>query len=246
MAERRYSDEEVAAIFERAAKSEAGLQRQQPHVAQQGMTLGDLLQIGRDAGIPADLVASAARQIDLAGHPTERKYLGLTIGVGRTVELPRRLTDDEWERLVADVRETFDARGTLRKEGSTRIWSNGNLQIMLEPTAAGHRLRMRTVKGEARGYVTGGIALVTVGVSATIFRSLVPGVDPGMVATMWGFIAAAGIMLATKTVRLPSWAKTRQRQMEDIAARAVAIGEDEGRGLLRGDTHDLPDEQDRP
>src|SRR5687768_16444401 len=78
MTERRYSDEEVAAIFERATKSQAGLQRQHPeHASAQGMTLGELQQIGRDVGIPDDLVASAAREIDVAGRPTERKYLGL-------------------------------------------------------------------------------------------------------------------------------------------------------------------------
>ena len=74
MTERRYSDEEVAAIFERAAKSQAGLQRQQqPHALQHGMTLAELQQIGRDVGIPPELVARAARDIDLAGRPTERK-----------------------------------------------------------------------------------------------------------------------------------------------------------------------------
>jgi len=30
-------------------------------------------------------------------------------GVGRTVDLERRLTDAEWDQLVVDLRETFDA-----------------------------------------------------------------------------------------------------------------------------------------
>jgi hypothetical protein len=43
------------------------------------------------------------------------------------VHLARKLTDEEWERFVAHVRETFDARGTMTSEGSLRQWSNGNL-----------------------------------------------------------------------------------------------------------------------
>lgn len=226
MPERRYSDEEVAAIFERAAKSQAGLQRQQqPHAVSDGMTLGELQQIGRDVGIPADLVASAAREVDLAGRPTERKYLGLPIGVGRTVELPRRLTDDEWERVVADLRETFDARGKLRSEGSTRMWSNGNLQVMLEPTATSHRLRMRTVKGNAGAYVTGGIGIVVASVLSAGFRTMGGVVDIGMLAGLSTMTALGLGMIAAGTLRLPSWAKTRSRQMEEIAARTVALTE---------------------
>jgi hypothetical protein len=234
MSERRYSDEEVSAIFERAAKSQAGLQRQQqPHALQHGMTLGELQQIGRDVGIPADLVASAARDIDLAGRLTERKYLGLTIGVGRTVELPRRLSDDEWERVVADLRETFDARGTVRSEGGTRMWSNGNLQIMLEPTATSHRLRMRTVKGESRGYIGGGIAMILAGVLTTIFRLMVFGSDYGNASGLWTLSVIGIAMLAAGTLRLPSWSRLRKKQMEEIAARTVDIAEGTGNENLR-------------
>lgn len=226
MQERRYSDEEVAAIFERAAQSQAGLQRQQqPHAISHGMTLGELQQIGRDVGIPPELVASAAREMDHAGQPTERKYLGLTFGVGRTVALPRRLSDEEWERVVADLRETFDARGTVRREGSTRMWSNGNLQVMLEPTATGHRLRMRTVKGDSRGYVSGGLGMIAIGVLATIAKTIGGEADMGMIASLWTLTAIGLGMVTAGTIRLPSWARRRRRQMEEIAARTVAISE---------------------
>lgn len=228
MTERRYSDEEVAAIFERASKSQAGLQRQQqPHALAEGSTLGELQQIGSDVGIPPDLVARAARDIDLAGRPTERKYLGLTIGVGRTVELPRRLTDEEWERVVADLRETFDARGTLRSEGSTRMWSNGNLQVMLEPSATGHRLRMRTVKGDSRGAIAGGIAMTTAGIIAVIANAIGGSgvIDMGAAAGMWTLAAAGVAMLGAGALQLPSWSRLRKKQMEEITARTVDIAE---------------------
>lgn len=226
MTDRRYSDEEVAAIFERATKSQAGLMRQPEHAPAQGMTMAELQQIGRDVGLPAELVANAARELDRAGRPTERKYLGLSIGVGRTVDLPRRLTDDEWERIVADLRETFDARGTLRSEGSTRMWQNGNLQVMLEPTATGHRLRMRTVKGDARGYLGGGIAMILAGAISVAVDALTGTVDPDLLSTI-GMLSAAGTaMIAAGALRLPSWSKLRKRQMEEIAARTVAVTEE--------------------
>ncbi len=52
---------------------------------------------------------------------TSRTVLGLPIGVARTVDLNRRLTDEEWERLVVQLREVFNARGRTRTEGSLRL-----------------------------------------------------------------------------------------------------------------------------
>ena len=143
MTERRFNEAEVAAIFERATEAHHAGQRQLP--SGEGMTLAQLQEIGREVGISPEQVAEAANAIDRVGSPTARKFLGLPIGVGRTIELDRRLTDDEWERLVVDLRETFDARGVLRHEGSLRQWTNGNLQALLEPTATGHRVRLRTM-----------------------------------------------------------------------------------------------------
>ena len=94
------------------------------------------------------MIQKSAQRFKPARQPT-RKLLGLPLGVAQTVEFDRKLTDQEWERIVADLRETFEAPGVVRQQGSLRQWTNGNLQALLEPTATGQRLRMRTVKGNA-------------------------------------------------------------------------------------------------
>ena len=141
MTQRRYNDEEVAAIFERAAEASppgAG-------AASQGLTLAELQEIGRDVGIPDEAITMAAQTVGNAGPPASRTFLGFPLSAAHTVNLDRRLSDDEWERLVVDLRETFDARGRVTSHGTLRQWTNGNLQALLEPTATGHRLRLRTV-----------------------------------------------------------------------------------------------------
>ena len=57
MTERRYSEEEVADIFERAAQAQQTARRQLS--PGEGMTLADLQEIGRDVGIPAELVSKS-------------------------------------------------------------------------------------------------------------------------------------------------------------------------------------------
>src|SRR5207248_8953867 len=122
MAERRYTDEETAAIFKAAAEVQqaafttpaAGATA--PNAAG-GMTLAQLHEIGREVGIPSELVTRAAHGLERGGRVSVRRFLGLPVGVARTVPLQRTLTEAEWERLVVDLRETFDARGRLRSEG---------------------------------------------------------------------------------------------------------------------------------
>lgn len=225
MTERRFNEAEVAAIFERATETQQTTQPSLP--TGEGMTLAELQEIGREVGIAPELVAHAAKSLSQGGQPTSRSFLGLPIGVGRTIELNRRLSDDEWERLVVDLRETFDARGSLRQEGSLRQWTNGNLQALLEPTATGHRVRLRTVKGDARAYMAGGLTMIVGAAAALLAAGLSGGfADAGMVTAI-GFMGAMGAsMLGVGALRLPGWARLRQRQMEEIAGRLTfAAGE---------------------
>jgi hypothetical protein len=218
MNERRYTEEEVAAIFERASEvSQAG--PRQTSLAE-GMTLAELQDIGREVGIPAESIALAAQTLGQSGQAASRTFMGLPLGVARTVYLGRRLSDAEWERLVVDLRDTFNARGIVKTQGSLRQWTNGNLQVLLEPTATGDRLRLRTVKGGALGAVVGGILLV--GLSAAgLIGAAAQGLlgDATLLSTM-GLSALAGAgIVASNAVRLPRWGRTRQQQMDEIAAR---------------------------
>jgi hypothetical protein len=218
MSERRFNEDEVAAIFARATEA------QQPELRQsssaEGLTLAELQAIGRDVGIPAESIALAARTVDQVQPSTSRTLLGLPLGVARTVNLDRKLSDEEWERLVVDLRETFNARGTVRSEGSLRQWTNGNLQALLEPTATGQRIRLRTIKGDALGMIAGGIGMI--GLSATILLAAALRGALGDRGTLLatGFLATWGLgMFASSALRLPGWARTRRQQMEDIAGR---------------------------
>ena len=93
-----------------------------------GLTLAALQDIGREVGISAESISQAARSLDQAGRAASQRFMGLPIGVGRTIEFDRPLSDSDWERLVADLRETFEARCTGRYDGPFRQWTNGNLQ----------------------------------------------------------------------------------------------------------------------
>lgn len=236
--ERRFSEDEVAFILERAAAAEAnpamddvdanatGL-TEESGLGSSGMTLQQLTDVAREAGLSPEAVVRAAGAVqrgDLV--PTTRvTAYGLPIGVGRIVEFSRRVTDAEWERMVVALRETFQARGTMRQEGSLRSWNNGNLTAMLEPTATGHRLRLTTRKGDASGMISLGITMLSI---ATVMTAIVL-LKEGSPMPWWSPGVFVGIGLAAigpTLLRLPRWARTRAAQMEAFADDATRILEE--------------------
>lgn len=217
MPERRYDEDEVAEIFGRATKAEEAVRRQVPRT--EGMTLAELQEIGREVGIAPDRVAEAARALTLPATRTTRRFLGVTIGVGRTVELGRQLSDEEWERVVVLLRETFDARGSLKSHGSLREWTNGNLQVLLEPSAQGHKLRLRTTHGPSQALMMGGTAMIALSAVLTVATELTVGFAnaDGIEGMLSIALLGVGSFLAG-VIRLPSWVRERRKQMDEIAA----------------------------
>ena len=215
---RRYDDKEMAAIFRAAAEGAQTVPTDVP--PDEGLTLAELQTIGREVGLAPDAIAHAALALDVRRDAEPRTMFGLPIGVARTVDLNRRLSDEEWERLVVQLREVFAARGTMRSEGSFRQWTNGNLQVLLEPTDAGHRLRFRTVHGAAMASIRAGLFAIAAGTVAAL--AVAPGghllkAIPGVAF----ILLAGGGMIANGALRLPRWARLRQRQMEALAEQVV-------------------------
>lgn len=224
--ERRYDDDEVREIFGLAA--EAGEKGLPPATPGQGLTLAELQRIGGEVGLSPGRIAAAAARLDLRqGAVRDRTYLGLPLSVGLGVEVPRALTDREWEVLVGEARETFGARGRVSGSGQLREWSNGNLHMVLETTAEGHRVRLHTTKGTARNATWMGVTLIGLAV-VLLGLLLVTGqlAEELFAPVFLGVLGAAA--LGSNALILPPWARERERQMEHLAARALELAEPAG------------------
>lgn len=215
--DRRYTEDEVAEILERATSTDLAGPRSRT-AETDGLTLDQLQEIGSEVGIPPDRIAAAARSV--ATRPQSAapsKLLGAPRSVTRTVPTGRPLTDDEWTRLVVEVRETFGAKGRIDAAGNLRTWSNGNLHVFVEPASDGYRVRMTTFKGNALPRVGAGVAAILFGgLSAGLVQA---GGDPaGLV--IGGVFGALGLgqILVTRA-SLPRWAAERAAQMNGLAER---------------------------
>lgn len=216
MSERRYNEDEVSRILERAVRHQHAELRQLP--PSEGMSLAQLQEVAAEVGIAPEVVAAAARSEGMPRTIEVRRELGFPIGVGRTVQLDRTLSDAEWERLVVDLRQTFAARGVMRVEGGFRQWTNGNLQVLVEPTSQGDRVRLLTRSGRARTLMAGGLgALAMGGVIALMYG--VRGVAPAEFI-LPGLFGAAGLgSFLSGAFPLPGWARERLDQMAGVIDR---------------------------
>ncbi len=212
--ERRYDDQEVEEIFRRVAETGDGPARQSASGGG-GLTLRELQDIGEEVGFSKDQVARAAASVDLAPAASEKiRVAGLPVGVDHTVPLARPLVDEEWERLVARLRDTFKAPGRIEVMGRLRQWSNGNLRISVEPVDSGFQLRMHTHKGSLQPMVGMGMVLVFMAV-VLVAVNLFIGREVDVMGMALMAIAGGGVAGAS-LVQLPRWAQTRARQMEEI------------------------------
>ena len=170
---RRFSDEEVALIIKRAAE----LQQTEQIVEQDrsaSMSLVDIEQVAREAGIDPQLVRRAAQGLDapaavnrpsaLAGAPTRLVYERVVEG---------EISVDEFEALVYEMRRTFGENGVPSVLGRTLAWSS--------VTTAGPRGHPRGRNIDVSVTVRGGLTTIRVeeelrNLATAVFAPILAGV----------------------------------------------------------------------
>jgi hypothetical protein len=211
----RFNEDEAAEIFARAAEVEASGRK--PASASGGMTLAELQEIGREAGMSPESVAEAATSLRRADtHTPAPTFLRLPIGVARSVPLERPLTEDEWGELVSQLRTTFNASGHVDSSGKYREWRNGNLRVTAAPVAGGYQVDMRTSKGSARSLMTTGGIMAAIGGGITAMSVAAGGLTPDAVQPVL-YVGVA--LFGAGVLQVPAWARRRREQFDRIADR---------------------------
>lgn len=205
-ASRRYDDREVSRILERAAE----LQRAEPTAGDpEGLTLAELAEIAREAGIDPELLRRAASELQehtpmaslgarLAGAP-------FAIIIERTVE--GELQSDRFDALIPRIQQATKGQGTASAVGRTLTWSsqtsdNTTSQQVLISSGEGRTLirweeRFGSLAGALFGGIVGGggvgLGIGAGGAIAGILGSAVLGVGIPVAALGGSYALARGI-----------------------------------------------------
>jgi hypothetical protein len=238
---RRFNDEEVRAIFERAADRQEqanSASRQGNGDAPGGLSLEELQEIGRTAGIDPDHIAAAAEGIargalarrsgsGVPARPTAPSGKPL-LHQSRTV---RRIDDGTWERLVEALRREYKVAGIGGQVGRVREWASdadtkGSTPLTVRAVPDGDRDRLEITEGTEQLFlvpkILGGIMLgnaALVGLLMLLGTSASgPPVGLPVAFALIGALVFGGGMTISKVV-----AGKRARRLEAVADRLALI-----------------------
>ena len=90
-----------------------------------GMTIGELQEIGRAAGLDPALVAAAAAETS-AEAAAQETWHGVPVGTQHARLMPDPISDAEWEAVVDLLRAEFKVPGVVQQIGRRREWAPGS------------------------------------------------------------------------------------------------------------------------
>jgi hypothetical protein len=256
MPERTYTEEEVAALFERAAKLQAGTSKPRDRA---GLTLEELEHIAAETGLDPVLLRRAALELDepdwsedgRSGSPGTHLYAERWIDGTVTPGLE--------EIVTAELRRRFDHRARLSQSGSspgsddpTTEWehtsrSGVHTRVAVLPHDDLVRVRITQRVGWGSTAVEAGTYSGLIGLLVGLFALVATSVAIGAVVALVTLLAVAPLIYGLDS----RWRQRKQRDIEDladwVAARMQARPARSGTSrIIEGATPDAPEsEEDR-
>jgi hypothetical protein len=167
-APRRFDDDEIRAIFERAAERQEqarAAERRSEGEGTGGLSLEELQEIGTAAGIDPSHIAAAAEGIDrggLARRAEDAVPAPVTAPSGKPLmhesrPVPR-LDDARWERMVEALRREAKVAGITGQVGRVREWakdadSKESTPLTVRVVPEGERDRLEVTEGTEQLYL---------------------------------------------------------------------------------------------
>lgn len=225
---RRFSEKEVAQIIRRASELQ---EDEAPADSASGMSLAELEQIAREAGLDPALVRRAASDLDsrvsdqaggLAGAPTRLR-------LERTVE--GELPPEEFEAVVLEIQSMLGEVGTASTLGRSLHWTASRsgrhrhdfrtVQVTISPRNGRTTIRIDEqlhglaggVFGGIVGGMGGGLTGAAVGVGMGVLQS-----GPATVGMVGAALGGAYLLARAVYAR---FVERRGRRLQELAAGLV-------------------------
>lgn len=232
--QRRYSDDEVHAIFERAAvRQEEAAQAEDASRA--GLSLEELQEIGAEAGIDPAHIALAARELavrrPVVQSEADASFLGIPTRIGTSRLIRGHVSDEEWEEIVPELRGIFGRDGISGEIGKIREWtvsssfgkSDRPVKVTLKPQGDDTLVTInQEMRGQAIGLSIGAAVYVVVATIIGLLSVLGTGTDGAPIGVAIMFLAMAVLFFAGSQIGTRVHAK-RQRARFDQALDRIEL-----------------------
>ncbi|MGE0440393.1 MAG: hypothetical protein AB7L66_07595 [Gemmatimonadales bacterium] len=206
---RRYTDQEVARILQRATEIEE--QRPPEVAAAQGLTVAQLHEIGRDVGLTPELIDAAVRSVGTRGRPSLRSSLVSPLSAKLAWQVSQPMSRTGLDQLLRAVEDQTDLTGTVTEALGTVRWTSvprghkfeRTVQVTVTPTDTDTRLQVVSrYPGGLRailhllpgmwGGMAGGVAAASAALGVAAGLGVVVGsigLGMGIGRSIWQFLA---------------------------------------------------------
>jgi hypothetical protein len=234
LAGRRFNEQEVAAIIKRASELQ---QVESPAESTTGMSLAELEQIAREAGLDPALVRRAASDLDT--RVTDRQpsaFLGAPTALVLERTIDGEVPAEEYEAMVLEIQRELGGVGSASTLGRSLVWtmtgvdrrrvSTRTVQVTVTPRNGRTTIRMEEPLGQLAGGLFGGLmgglgagtSGIWFGIAMTVFHSAAAAVP-----LIGGTIGASYLLARTIFGRMVRGRGERlQRLMSRLAEHVAA------------------------
>jgi hypothetical protein len=215
---RLYSDREISELIRRATE----LQDDEKALPERGVSLQEIERIAAEIGINPEHLRAAALELESGLH--ERDGLSVwggpfLLGQKRVVE--GSVTDEEWARIVLELRRMLGSRGNVEQIGQMREWSREvkDMDFRYEQTqvsiSPGEDQTTIEIRSQFRGgaYVAYLAGIVVSGTVAGAFLDGA-GLSDLMNTIILGSSGVGGLAVARASIG--AWASRRRRQLKQV------------------------------
>ncbi len=225
MSERRYTDQEVTRLLQRAAD----LDRDGPPTAvARGLSLTDLQSIASEVGIDPAMVTRAATELSTRGPSrVGSALLGESPVVRRTAAVPAALDRSALGRLVEVIDEETPAQGTVGEALGSVRWTSStrflSRQVVLQPGDAETVVRVEErFTDRVRTIIHALPVTYGVGAGLAVGAEALGGAIPGVALALTGGLVGLGVGRAI-------WNAVRRGSRRRVEALTARLGDEASR-----------------
>ena len=238
---RRYNEKEVADIIKRASELQ---QVESTAESTTGMSLAELEQVAREAGLDPALVRRAASDLDT--RVSDRKpspFIGAPTNLVLERTIDGEIPMDEYESLVLEIQREIGGVGQVSTLGRSLVWtmqgasrrraSTRTVQVTVTPRNGRTTIRMEEPLGQLAGGLFGGLmgglgggtSGISMGIGMGVFHSalVASGLIGGMV--VGSYVLARTIFGRVVRDRGERMQRLMSRLAEQVATTSVRTPE---------------------
>lgn len=238
---RRYNEKEVGEIIKRASELQ---QLESTSESTTGMSLTELEQVAREAGLDPALVRRAATDLDTrVSDQKPSAFIGAPTNLALERTIDGEIPVEEYETLVLEIQRELGGVGQVSTLGRSLVWtmqgvdrrrvSTRTVQLTVTPRNGRTTIRIEEPLGQLAGGLFGGLmgglgggtSGIAMGIGMGVFHS--PSVAVGLIG---GMVSASYLLARTifgRTVRNRGERMQRlmSRLAEHVATTAVRPAE---------------------